>query len=48
MMVVDTSVWIDYFKGKVSPETDLPDEQLDTGLVVIGSRKIPQVQEAGG
>ena len=36
MIVADTSVWIDYFKGKVSPETDLLDSQLDTGLVVIG------------
>ena len=36
MIVADTSVWIDYFKGKVSPATDFLDSQLDTGLVVIG------------
>ena len=36
MIVADTSVWIDYFKGQISPATDLLDEQLDTSLVVIG------------
>jgi len=36
MIVADTSVWIDYFKGQISPATDLLDERLDTSLVVIG------------
>ncbi len=36
MIVADTSVWIDYFQGKSSPETDLLDEILENDLVAIG------------
>ena len=36
IIVADTSVWIDYFKGIESPETDLLDEKLDNDLVAIG------------
>lgn len=36
MIVADTSVWIDYFKGKACPETDLLDEKLENDLVAIG------------
>ena len=36
MIMVDTSVWIDYFNGKVSPETNSLDNVLTEGNVVIG------------
>ena len=36
MIIADTSVWIDYFKGIDRPETVLLDEKLDSDLVAIG------------
>ena len=36
MILVDTSVWIDYFKGKVSPETDRLHQALGLEDVIIG------------
>ena len=36
MVVVDTSVWIDYFNGVVSQQTDRLDELLGEQLVVVG------------
>lgn len=36
MILVDTSVWIDYFNGTTSPHTDLLDSSLAEGSVVIG------------
>lgn len=36
MILVDSSVWIDYFRGVASPETDRLDELLDEGLIAIG------------
>lgn len=36
MIFVDTSVWIDYFNGKVSPEVDILDDALGTEAVAIG------------
>ena len=35
-MLVDTSVWIDYFNGKSSPETDRLDALLGTGDILTG------------
>lgn len=36
MIIADTSVWIDYFNGKVDSYTDELDKQLNEGNVVLG------------
>jgi len=36
MIVVDTSVWVDYFNGLASPETDRLDVLLASELVLVG------------
>lgn len=36
MILVDTSVWIDYFNGKNNPCTDILDTSLIEGMVAIG------------
>lgn len=36
MIIADTSVWIDYFNGVVSPFTDELDRQLMEGNVALG------------
>lgn len=36
MILVDTSVWIDYFNGVGSPQTDLLDSALVEGAVALG------------
>lgn len=36
MILVDTSVWIEYFNGKESEHADALDEALVAGTVVIG------------
>ena len=36
MIIVDTSVWIDYFNGKITPYTDHLDKELLNGNVALG------------
>ncbi len=36
MVMVDTSVWIDYFNGKISPQTNKLEELLAIEIVVLG------------
>ena len=36
MIIADTSVWIDYFNGKVDSYTDELDKQFNEGNVVLG------------
>lgn len=36
MIIVDTSVWIDYFNGTESEETNILDSALESGEVAIG------------
>jgi predicted nucleic acid-binding protein len=36
MILVDTSVWIDYFKGISAPHTDLLDYELQHNRVIMG------------
>ncbi len=36
MIIADTSVWIDYFNGKSTPETDILDATLGKQEVAIG------------
>lgn len=43
MIVVDSSVWVDYFNGRSTPETDRLDAYLDTELVAIGDLILTEV-----
>ena len=36
MIVADTSVWIDYVNGVVTPQTDILDQELERDRVVTG------------
>ncbi len=36
MIMVDTSVWIDYFNGKIIPQTNKLEELLAIEIVVLG------------
>jgi len=36
MILADTSVWIDYLNGRITPQTDLLDTSLAEGLLVMG------------
>lgn len=36
MILVDTSVWIDYFNGRKSSQTDKLDELLSTEQIIMG------------
>lgn len=43
MILVDTSVWIDYFNGRASPETDLLDLLLRTERLLTGDLILAEV-----
>ena len=43
MLMVDSSVWIDYFNGCVSRETDVLHEALGDDLVLIGDLMLAEV-----
>jgi len=43
MVVVDSSVWIDYFNGKATKQTNLLDSLLGSDLVVIGDIILTEV-----
>ncbi len=36
MIVVDTSVWIDYVNGVVSPQTNILDKELENDRIITG------------
>jgi predicted nucleic acid-binding protein len=36
MLVVDTTVWVDYFNGQINPETDYLDLVLSEELILVG------------
>lgn len=36
MVLVDTTVWIDYFNGRISPHTDTLDSLLGEQIVIVG------------
>ncbi|WP_371195953.1 PIN domain nuclease [Glaciecola sp. SC05] len=36
MILADTSVWIDYLNGRVTPKTDFLDECLNDGVLAMG------------
>ena len=43
MIFVDSSVWIDYFNGRITKQTDLLDTLLGDELVVIGDIVLTEV-----
>lgn len=43
MIVVDSSVWVDYFNGQATPETDRLDRLLGTEPVAIGDVILAEV-----
>ena len=43
MVLVDSSVWIDYFNGAVTPETDTLDTLLGRDLVLMGDLILTEV-----
>jgi predicted nucleic acid-binding protein len=43
MVLVDTSVWIDYFRGSPSPQTDMLDRLLDEERVATGDLIITEL-----
>lgn len=45
MILVDTSVWIDYFNGRPTGEADLLDELLGREPILIGDLILAEVQQ---
>lgn len=43
MIVVDSSVWIDYFNGFSSPEADRLDNTIGADLIVVGDVVLTEV-----
>lgn len=43
MIVVDSSVWIDYFNGRINPETDALDSLLSGNLLLTGDLILAEV-----
>ena len=43
MIVVDSSVWIDYFNGAISKETDWLDESLGNEPIIMGDIILAEV-----
>ena len=43
MIVVDSTVWIDYFNGLVTPETDYLDEILSEQPILVGDIVLAEV-----
>ena len=43
MILVDSSVWIDYFRGTITPQTDKLDSLLDHELLAIGDLILTEV-----
>jgi predicted nucleic acid-binding protein len=43
LIVVDSSVWIDFFNGKISDKTDLLDRLLGQELIIIGDLILTEV-----
>ena len=43
MLIVDTSVWVDYFNGVKNPQTDFLDAVLDQRPILIGDLILAEV-----
>ena len=36
MLIVDTTVWVDYFNGQINPETDYLDRAMSEEVILVG------------
>lgn len=43
MILVDSSVWIDYFRGRLSPQTDMLDRLLGDQPILVGDLILAEV-----
>jgi hypothetical protein len=43
MLLVDSTVWIDYFNGHMTPQTDYLDRVLDQELILVGDLIVAEV-----
>ena len=43
MIIVDSSIWIDYFNGKITPQTDWLDSSLGNTPIVMGDLILTEV-----
>jgi len=43
MILVDSSVWVDYFNGKATPQTDWLDSALGKEVIVVGDLILTEV-----
>ena len=43
MIIVDTSVWVDYFNGKLSEETDSLDTMLGNQEILLGDLILTEI-----
>ena len=43
MILVDSSVWIDFFRGTVTPQTERLDALLGSELLVVGDLILAEV-----
>ncbi|MDZ4348378.1 MAG: PIN domain nuclease [Xanthomonadaceae bacterium] len=48
MILVDSSVWVDYFNGAATPQADRLDELLGTVPVVVGDLILTEVLQGFG
>ena len=48
MIVVDSSVWIDYFNGNITKQTNLLDSLFGSELIVIGDLILTEVLQGFG
>jgi predicted nucleic acid-binding protein len=43
MLLVDSTVWIDYFNGRSTPQTSYLDQALDQELILVGDLILAEV-----
>ncbi len=48
MILVDSGVWIDYFRGKATPQTGMLDDLLHTDPLAIGDLMLVEVLQGFG
>ena len=43
MLLVDSTIWVDYFNGRISPQTDFLDHALSTTPILVGDLILAEV-----
>lgn len=43
MLLVDSTVWIDYFNGRITPQTDYLDRAFDDQIILVGDLILAEV-----